>query len=116
MFRSEFNFLDDNFTLVKKNVLEVCDLIHRKGLNITFRFPNGVREDFLDEEILEALKSVGCYHLDFGIESGSQKVLDLMKKGKKIEQKKKKMFLSTKNNKKFLFDLSWKKVEEKNYF
>lgn len=82
----EFNFLDDNFTLVKKNVLEVCDLIHQKGLNITFRFPNGVREDYLDEEVLDALKSVGCYHLDFGIESGSQKVLDLMKKGKKIEE------------------------------
>lgn len=81
----EFNFLDDNFTLVKKNVLDVCDQIHRKGLHIKFRFPNGVREDYLDEEILEALKSVGCYHLDFGIESGSQKVLDLMKKGKKLE-------------------------------
>lgn len=81
----EFNFLDDNFTLVKKSVLDVCEAIHRGGLNIKFRFPNGVREDYLDEEILEALKSVGCYHLDFGIESGSQKVLDLMKKGKKLE-------------------------------
>ncbi|MEI7752761.1 MAG: radical SAM protein [Candidatus Omnitrophota bacterium] len=83
---SEFNFFDDNFTLNKKNVLEVCDLIHRRGLGITFRFPNGVREDCLDEEILDALKSVGCYHLDFGIESGTQKVLDLMRKGKKIEK------------------------------
>jgi radical SAM superfamily enzyme YgiQ (UPF0313 family) len=83
---SEFNFFDDNFTLFKKNVLEVCDLIHRKGLDITFRFPNGVREDCLDAEILDALKSVGCYHLDFGIESGSQKVLDLMRKGKRIEK------------------------------
>ncbi len=83
---SEFNFLDDNFTLHRKRVLEVCDLIHRKGLNIRFRFPNGVREDFLDDAILDALKSVGCYHLDFGIESGSQKVLDLMRKGKKVEE------------------------------
>lgn len=93
---SEFNFLDDNFTLVKKNVLDVCDLIHRRGLNITFRFPNGVREDYLDEEILEALKSVGCYHLDFGIESGSQRVLDIMKKGKKIEDIVAKVFLCKK--------------------
>jgi anaerobic magnesium-protoporphyrin IX monomethyl ester cyclase len=53
-------------------------------LNISFRFPNGVREDFLDGDILTALKSVGCYHLDFGIESGSQKVLDIMKKGKRV--------------------------------
>lgn len=91
---TEFNFLDDNFTLHKKRVIEVCELIHKKGLGITFRFPNGVREDFLDEEILVALKSVGCYHLDFGIESGSQKVLDIMKKGKKVENIAEKVFLS----------------------
>ncbi|OGW25946.1 MAG: hypothetical protein A2X59_12330 [Nitrospirae bacterium GWC2_42_7] len=94
---TEFNFLDDNFTLHKRRVLEVCDLIHKKGLKITFRFPNGVREDFLDEDILRALKSVGCYHLDFGIESGSQKVLDLMKKGKKIEKIAEKVHLCKKN-------------------
>lgn len=83
---NEFNFLDDNFTLHKRRVIETCEMIHRKGLAIKFRFPNGVREDYLDEEILEALQSVGCYHLDFGIESGTQKVLDLMKKGKTIEK------------------------------
>lgn len=93
---TEFNFLDDNFTLHKRRVIELCELIHKRGLNITFRFPNGVREDFLDEEILEALKSVGCYHLDFGIESGSQKVLDIMKKGKKIEEITEKVYLSKK--------------------
>jgi len=53
--------------------------------------------DFLDEDILLALKSVGCYHLDFGIESGSQKVLNLMKKGKKIEKIAEKVYLSRKN-------------------
>jgi radical SAM superfamily enzyme YgiQ (UPF0313 family) len=89
----EFNFLDDNFTLHKKRVMEVCDLIHRRGLDITFRFPNGVREDFLDGDILRVLKSVGCYHLDFGIESGSQRVLNLMKKGKKIEEIAEKVYL-----------------------
>ena len=93
---TEFNFLDDNFTLHKRRVIEVCELIHTRGLNITFRFPNGVREDFLDEEILGALKSVGCYHLDFGIESGSQKVLDIIKKGKKIEEITEKVYLCKK--------------------
>lgn len=94
---SEFNFLDDNFTVYKKRVIELCELIHKKGLNITFRFPNGVREDFLDEDILRALKSVNCYHLDFGIESGSQRVLDLMKKGKKVEEIADKVYLCKTN-------------------
>ncbi|MDD5774558.1 MAG: radical SAM protein [Candidatus Omnitrophica bacterium] len=99
---SEFNFLDDNFTVDKKNVISTCDRIHAKGLKITFRFPNGVREDFLDGDILAALRSVGCYHLDFGIESGSQKVLDLMKKGKRIEKIEQKVRLC----KKYGFTLS----------
>lgn len=113
---TEFNFLDDNFTIHKKRVIEVCDLIHKRDLKITFRFPNGVREDFLDEEILLALKSVGCYHLDFGIESGSQKVLDLMKKGKTIEKITEKVYLCKKNGFKlsssFLFGTPGETLED----
>lgn len=90
---SDFNFLDDNFTLDKKRVMAVCDLMHKKNLKIKFRFPNGVREDTLDMGVLSALKSAGCYHLDFGIESGSQRVLNLMKKGKRIENIAEKVYL-----------------------
>jgi anaerobic magnesium-protoporphyrin IX monomethyl ester cyclase len=113
---TEFNFLDDNFTLHKIRVMEVCDLIHKRDLKITFRFPNGVREDFLDEDIMNALKSVGCYHLDFGIESGSQRVLDLMKKGKKVEEIAEKVHLSKKHGFKisasFLFGTPGETIEE----
>ena len=82
----EFSFLDDNFTFDKKTVMALCERIIKNDLKILFSFPNGVREDFLDEEILDALKSAGCYHLDFGIESGSQKVLNLIKKGKTLNR------------------------------
>jgi radical SAM superfamily enzyme YgiQ (UPF0313 family) len=91
---TEFNFLDDNFTVDKKKVIEVCDMIHKRNLKINFRFPNCVREDYLDADILKALKSVGCYHLDFGLESGCQKVLNLMKKDKKKEDMARKVYLA----------------------
>ena len=81
-----FNIIDDNYTFFKKNVMQTVEKIHSKGLQIKIRFPNGVREDFLDEELLVALKSIGVYDLDFGFESGSQKVLDIMKKGKKLTE------------------------------
>jgi anaerobic magnesium-protoporphyrin IX monomethyl ester cyclase len=82
----DFNIIDDNYTFFKKNVMQTVEKIQSKGLQIRIRFPNGVREDFLDEELLEALKSIGVYDLDFGFESGSQKVLDIMKKGKKLTE------------------------------
>lgn len=81
----EFNFLDDNFTVHKRWAIDVCRQIQRRGLGVRLRFPNGVREDRLDEELLEALRDVGCYHLDFGLESGCQETLDLMHKDKKVE-------------------------------
>lgn len=82
----EIHFIDDNFTLIKDRTIEICDEIISRRLNISFKFPNGVRADRIDRKLLLKLKEAGCYALDFGIESGSQRVLDMMKKGIKIEE------------------------------
>lgn len=83
---NDFNFLDDNFTFDKDYALKVCTMLSSTGRQFTLRFPNGVRDDFLDDELLEAIKACGGYHLDFGIESGVQSILDIMKKGKTTER------------------------------
>ena len=44
------------------------------------------RVDLVDEELIRLLKEAGCRRLAFGAESGSQRVLDAMHKGTKIEQ------------------------------
>jgi radical SAM superfamily enzyme YgiQ (UPF0313 family) len=44
------------------------------------------RVDLMDEELVRLLKGVGCRRIAFGAESGSQKVLDAMNKGTKVEQ------------------------------
>jgi len=92
----EFNFLDDNFIIDNDWAIGVCKEIKKRNLKIRFRFPNGVREDMLNEGLLLELKSVGCYHLDFGIESGCQKVLNIMKKGKRLERIREKVWLAHK--------------------
>jgi radical SAM superfamily enzyme YgiQ (UPF0313 family) len=76
----EFHILDDNFTVSKKRVLEFCKRIKEKKLKIDIAFPNGVRLDSIDDEILRALKEIGTYSITAGIESGSQRILDHMKK------------------------------------
>ncbi|MBU1290167.1 B12-binding domain-containing radical SAM protein [Patescibacteria group bacterium] len=76
----EIHIEDDNFTLIKKHALDVCNEIIRRKLNIVWKCPNGVRADSLDEELLAKMKESGCYQLAFGIESGNQEILNSVNK------------------------------------
>ncbi|MCL6106475.1 MAG: B12-binding domain-containing radical SAM protein [Actinobacteria bacterium] len=76
----EIHFEDDNFTLKKSHAATVCEEIIRRRLDIVWCTPNGVRVDSLDEEMVSLMRRSGCYGLAFGIESGSQKVLDINNK------------------------------------
>jgi radical SAM superfamily enzyme YgiQ (UPF0313 family) len=66
-----FSFMDDNFTLSKLRVLEICKLINRRKLNIQFETPNGLSINTLDKEVLDALVSAGLVRITLAIESGS---------------------------------------------
>lgn len=81
----EIWILDDNFTLKKSRVLEICEGLKQRDYGLTIRFPNGVRADRIDREIVKALKEVGCYNMAFGIESGNQAILDALGKGETLD-------------------------------
>jgi len=86
----EIHILDDAFTAYKDRVLEFCNELIKNKLNIKFTFPNGVRLDTLDKEMLLKMKKAGLISFDVGIESGSDKILKDMKKSlttKTIEEK-----------------------------
>ena len=76
----EVHILDDNFTVSKKRTLDFCQKFKSSKMKMHFAFPNGVRLDTLDREVLTALKEIGVYSITAGIESGSQRILDHMKK------------------------------------
>ncbi len=76
----EIHIIDDTFTQEKLRVMNFCNEVKKRDLKFYMTFPNGVRLDTLDEEMLLALKNCGCYSITLGIESGSQKILDDMKK------------------------------------
>ena len=79
----EIAIVDDNFTFNKENAIKILNEI--KELKMKVRFPNGLRIDKIDEEIIEILKETGCYTVGFGIETGTQKVLKMMKKKLNLE-------------------------------
>ncbi len=86
----EMHIMDDNFTMHREHVIELCRALVEGGFKINFSMPNGVRLDLLDEEMLRWMKRAGWYHLGFGVEVGSDAALKLIKKNlsmAKIEEK-----------------------------
>lgn len=82
-----FSFMDDNLTLEKSHVLDICNEIIKRKLNIQFETPNGISTGSLDEEILEALVSAGLVRLALAIESGSDYIRNKIM-GKRLPRKK----------------------------
>lgn len=81
-----FNIVDDNFTFFKERILEICGGIKKKGYTgVTFSCRNGVRADTVDREMLKAMREAGFNYLAFGVESGSERMLKVIKKGETLE-------------------------------
>ncbi len=80
----EFNFHDELFTVNKERVKEICQEIKRRNLDIAWVCM--IRVDFADEETLRYMKEAGCKKIMFGFESGSQMILDKMKKRVALEK------------------------------
>lgn len=75
----EVYFDDDSMALDRERMLKICRLIVERGLK--FEWISQCRIDSMDEEVLRAMKRAGCRYIRFGVESGSPRMLKLMKKG-----------------------------------
>jgi len=71
-------FADDCFTLEKSRLMEVCDKIIDRGVRVKWECLS--RVDTLDLEIANKMKQAGCLRVFFGIESGNDYILKIMKK------------------------------------
>jgi len=77
-----FNFHDDTFCVNRKRVADLCREF--TPLDIVWRCLT--RADTVDHEILTAMKNSGCKEVILGMESGSQKILNNLRKGTTVEQ------------------------------
>jgi radical SAM superfamily enzyme YgiQ (UPF0313 family) len=78
------SFWDDSFTVNKKYVIELCNKMieHKIGLFWTCT----TRIDLLDKDLLRLMKRAGCSSIDIGLETGSDRMLEIIKKGITMEQ------------------------------
>ena len=89
-----FYFSDDTFTIDQKRVIEICQSIIRKKLNITWAAIS--RVDDVSEESLFWMRKAGCIQISYGVESGSEKLRKFLKKNISTRQIKKAFALTQK--------------------
>lgn len=72
-------FQDEFFVSGRPRVLRFCDALRKSGLDVKWKAFG--RIDLTDDAMMNAMESTGCVEIRFGIESGSDRILELTKKG-----------------------------------
>ena len=80
----EIAFYDDVFTLDKERAYGISEELLSRGLNVTWSCET--RVNLVDRELLAVMKRAGCYSISYGLESGSQEILDVINKNTTLEQ------------------------------
>ncbi len=74
-----FLFQDEFFVSSPRHVREFCRDLKASGLNV--RWKAFGRVNLTDEETMRAMADAGCVEIRYGIESGSDRILELTRKG-----------------------------------
>ena len=76
----EIEFIDDVFNLDRERAKKIMDMMIEQNLDLKFSYPNGLRADQMDEELVLKMKKAGCYRINYAVESGSERIQKKMKK------------------------------------
>lgn len=85
----DVQFYDETFTADRKRAIELCNKMIENKLNLEWSC--FTRVNLVDPELLKKMKEAGCYQIFYGLESGVQRLLNLIKKGITLEQSRKAM-------------------------
>lgn len=77
-------FDDDTMTIDRERMLEICRLIQERELDV--HWISMGRVDTVDRELLTEMRKAGCDNIYLGVESGSEEILDRLKKGIRLSQ------------------------------
>jgi anaerobic magnesium-protoporphyrin IX monomethyl ester cyclase len=80
----DINFQDDHFMVDTERLSAICEGIRRRHPQLIWSTIG--RADSVDRRSVQLMRESGCWQIALGIESGSQRILDILKKGESIEQ------------------------------
>ena len=75
----ELYFCDDSFTLGRKRCIEICELMLKYNLDLTWSC--STRVNLVDTYLLKLMKRAGCVSIGYGVESGDSQILAQINKG-----------------------------------
>jgi radical SAM superfamily enzyme YgiQ (UPF0313 family) len=78
------SFFDETFTLDRKRIIQISKEMMEERIDITWYC--NTRVNLVDRELLQIMKAGGCRGISYGIESGSQAILDRAKKRITVKQ------------------------------
>jgi anaerobic magnesium-protoporphyrin IX monomethyl ester cyclase len=76
----EFHIEDDTFNIDLNRAKEILDRIAALKHKLAIQFPNGLRADRIDEELVDKMKRAGTFLVCIAIETGSERIMKLIKK------------------------------------
>ena len=82
-------FTDSTIGNNRKVLVSLCENILKKGLQHRVKWLANIRPNQVTEEVLKLMQRAGCVYLFYGFESNSQKILDAMDKGCRVEHNEK---------------------------
>lgn len=77
---------DDHFTLDRQRVLDICQEMKERGIEVKWQLKNAVRADSVDPKLLAKMQDTGLWLACFAPETGSPDTLKRIKKGFTLEQ------------------------------
>ena len=92
----QVNIEADTLTVNRKFIISLCNALIENKISEKISWTCESRIDTVDEEILRLMKSAGCWQISYGVETGTQRLLDLINKSITL-QKVEEVFALTKN-------------------
>ncbi len=83
---SQLNIEADTLTVNKKFIKALCIGLIESGISRRVRWTCESRVDTVDEELLELMHKAGCWQISYGVETGSQRLLDSINKSVSLKQ------------------------------
>jgi anaerobic magnesium-protoporphyrin IX monomethyl ester cyclase len=81
----ELHIVDDIFNIDLARAKRICDEIVARGIKVKIAFPNGIRADMMDHELIHKLKTAGCYVITYAVETASPRLQKMLHKNLDLE-------------------------------
>jgi radical SAM superfamily enzyme YgiQ (UPF0313 family) len=91
---NEIMIYDDTFTIDRQRVVDICNMLIEEKIDILWDVR--ARVNTVDEELLKLLAKAGCKRIHYGVEAGTEKILNVLRKGITLGMAEKAFYLTKK--------------------